>query len=691
MFELLVPAGSPEAVTAAVQSGADAVYLSFDELTACRQAVNFSDSAFEASVRYCRVRSCRVYLAMNAPIREDELQKAAGLALRAQRAGVDAIIVRDMGLFHILRSLLPEMPLFADQSMGFYTPESAVLAERLGFKRIFLPAELPMTELRRMAKTPIETAVFVQSSLCASVAGQCRMSVFAGQESAERGLCSAPCRESYSLGGRWDTTPLSFRDRCLLAEIPALKEAGVACICLGGRERRPEYVAAYTKVLRRAADNGEQPALPDREEMERAFCRYGVAKKDIFECADQPEAADRRREKYCTAIREGYSRGEERRVDVEFAVMARKETEHVYLAAQDKEGHKAAMEGPHASPAGELAITEDGLRDAMYRTSGTPYRCTELHVLAKEGLRLSAPELDAARRRLLYNLSEERAKVPERKEGLFPEARRSPHITALPGVNFSFQSAEQMLPELAELKPLGVYAPLELLAAKPECVKPFKDNGAIPAAILPAAVSGAREEEDLRSLLRKVKEAGIEWVLTGSPGLAVIAGQEGMKVRGDMELALTNSYALEAMAALGFRSVTISPELTMQRIRNMRKPMDTELVAYGRIPVMVTPTCLLKASAGRCTCTTPGQMADTHGGVWPVTRHFGCRNIVWSSRKLWLADKNAEWADAGLWAIRLSFSTESPRECLEVAKSYMQGTGYHPNGMTRGAYYRGLL
>ena len=114
MFELLVPAGSPEAVTAAVQSGADAVYLSFDELTACRQAVNFSDSAFEASVRYCRVRSCRVYLAMNAPIREDELQKAAGLALRAQRAGVDAIIVRDMGLFHILRSLLPEMPLSTD-------------------------------------------------------------------------------------------------------------------------------------------------------------------------------------------------------------------------------------------------------------------------------------------------------------------------------------------------------------------------------------------------------------------------------------------------------------------------------------------------------------------------------------------------------------------------------------------------
>ena len=102
MVELLVPAGSPEAVTAAVQNGADAVYMSFDELSDCRQAENFSDSAFEASVRYCRVRGCRVYLSLNAPVRDDELQKAGGLALRAQRAGVDAVIVRDLGVYYIL-------------------------------------------------------------------------------------------------------------------------------------------------------------------------------------------------------------------------------------------------------------------------------------------------------------------------------------------------------------------------------------------------------------------------------------------------------------------------------------------------------------------------------------------------------------------------------------------------------------
>lgn len=691
MLELLVPAGSPEAVTAAVQSGADAVYLSFDELTGCRQSVNFPDNAFEAAVRYCRVRGCKVYLAMNAPIREDELQKAAGLSLRGQRAGVDAIIVRDMGLFSVLKQLLPEMPLFADHRMGFYTPESAVLAERLGFKRIFLPPEMSMTEIRRMAKTPIETAVFVQTSLCASAAGHCRMSAAAGQESADRGLCSGVCREKYTFGGRWDTTPLSYKDRCLLPEIPALKEAGVACACIGNRERRPEYVAAYTKVFRKAADNGEQPAAPEREELEKTFCLYGTAEKEIFETADVPGQPDRRREKYCTAIREEYSRTEQRRVDVRFAVLARSETDHVYLAAQDEQMNKAALEGPLPDPLGDVALTEAGLRDPMYRTSGTPFRCTEVNVVAKEGLKVIGAELDAVRRRLLYRLSEERARVPERREGLFPEPPRALSRDALPGVNFSFQTAEQMLPELAELKPLCVYAPLELLAAKPELAKPFTDNGAEAVAVLPAVVSGAKEEEDLRSLLQKVRDAGITRVLTGNMGLAVMAGQSGMKVRGDMELALQNSFALQMMAATGFQSVAISPEMPMRQLRLLPKCMDTELIAYGRLPVMVTPNCLLKASAGRCTCTTPGQMADTHGGVWPVTRHFGCRNIVWAPRKLWLADKSEDWTDCGLWAIRLCFSTESPRECLEVAKSYIQGTGYHPNGMTRGTYYRGLL
>ena len=114
----------------------------------------------------------------------------------------------------------------------------------------------------------------------------------------------------------------------------------------------------------------------------------------------------------------------------------------------------------------------------------------------------------------------------------------------------------------------------------------------------------------------------------------MMAGQEGFRIRGDFDLAVMNSYTLSGMASAGFLSAMLSPELTFADIREMPKCMDAELAIYGRLPVMVTQTCLLKASAGRCTCTTPGQMADTRGGVWPVTKHFGCRNTVWAARKL---------------------------------------------------------
>ena len=693
MVELLAPAGSPEAVTAAVQSGANAVYLSFEDLTGCRRTENIPNSEFESVVRYCRIRGCRAYLALNIPVREDELNKAAGLALRAQRCGVDAIIVRDLGLFRIFRSLLPEMPLFADAHLGFYTPESAAIAQRLGFRRVFLPPDLPLEDIRRMAQCPIETAVWVQTPLCAAACGTCRMSAFAGRESAERGLCSELCREQYTLGGRWDTTPLSWKDRCMLPACRDLIDAGAACLAIGSRERRSEYVSAFTDVWATAIRESQLPAEPELERLERVFLPWGAAKKDLYETAEAPEKIPGETEAVCAEQRRNYTSGEARRVGVSFAVAAKDAHSSVILGAQDTDKTIAAIEGPVPDDAGDVELTEDGLREAMYRTAGTPFRCTEVRVQSPAGekLRVSGIELDEARRRLLYKLSEERAKIPDRKEGDFPETPRIAPAPHLPAINFSFQTAAQMTPELAALCPECVYVPLELLAENPSVTDAFRENGAEIVAALPSVAFGEKEESELRALLAKVHESGVTQALTGNLGLAMMAGQEGFRIRGDFDLAVMNSYTLSGMASAGFLSAMLSPELTFADIREMPKCMDAELAIYGRLPVMVTQTCLLKASAGRCTCTTPGQMADTRGGVWPVTKHFGCRNTVWAARKLWLGDVTQEWIDLGLWAVRLCFSTESARECLEVAESYIQGTHYKPNGITRGLYYRGVL
>ena len=690
MIELLSPAPSPEAVTAAVQNGADAVYLSFDDLNDCRSAVNFLDDAFEAAVRYCRVRDCRVYLALNVPVRADEMQKAGGLALRAQRAGADAIIVRDMGLFAVLRRLLPEMPLFADHRMGFYTPESAMAAAALGFQRIFLPPEMPLEEIRRLAAVDIETAVFLQTSLCPAAAGTCRMSSMSGHGSADRGQCAELCRETYTLGGRWDTTPLSWKDRTLLTDIPALKDAGVDCVVIGNRERPVEYVAAYTAEARNALEDDQKPANADRDTMERVFVPYGVAKKRIFERAEPHSEEPRAVERYCAALRRTYADTEIRRVDVRFAVVAQSKDQPITLGVQDHDGHQSVLRGPYPDPIGDEALTEDNLREIMYRTAGTPFRCEDVECALGEELRVNGLELDEARRRLLYILSEERSQVPPREEGLFPSEPFGAAHPVVPAINFSVQTADQLTPELAALRPACVYVPLEVLYRRGELIRPFLDEGCTVAAALPSVACGAEECRDLRTMLADVRENGVAEALTGNLGLALIANQEGFTLRADLDLAVMNDYALRALGASGFISATLSPELSLDQIRALNKPMDTELVIYGRLPAMISETCLIKESAGRCSCTTPAQMADTHGGVWPVTKHFGCRNTVWMAKKIWMEDLTSEWIQCGLWAVRLNFSTESPRECLDVANAYIRGESYRPNGMTRGAYLRGV-
>ena len=352
MLELLACAGSPEAVTAAVQNGADAVYLSFDELTDCRKAENFADASFETAVRYCRVRGCRVYLALNTPVREDEMPKAGGLALRAQRAGVDAVILRDLGLLSVLRSLLPDMPLFADKHLGFYTPEGAAAAASLGFQRIFLPPELPAEEIRRLAGCGIETQVYVQTSLCAAAAGTCRMSVMAGRGSEDRGLCSEPCREGFTFGGRMDTTPLSFRDRSLLSRVRELEEWGVTGVCLGDRDRTPEYVAAYTAVLRKAIREDLQPAALDLELMDSMLVPFGTARQQVYEPAEPHETDRRTRERYLAQIRSTYTEGEERRVPVSFAVVTTGRTSPSTWAPRTGTDIPRPSRGPGRSPTG---------------------------------------------------------------------------------------------------------------------------------------------------------------------------------------------------------------------------------------------------------------------------------------------------------------------------------------------------
>lgn len=693
MIELLSPAGSPEGVIAAVQNGADAVYMGMGAFNARRGAKNFTDEEFVKAVRYCHVRGCKVYVTLNTLVNDREMRDAVAAAKLASDAGADALIVQDLGMSYAIRCALPDIPLHASTQMSLHNLAGVEAAAEMGITRAVLARELSFEQIRFITKNAsIETEVFVHGALCFCHSGQCYMSALIGRRSGNRGLCAQPCRLQYSLGGRMDDHPLSLKDNCLVDQIRRLEEAGVASLKIEGRMKRPEYTGIVTGVYAKAIREQRNPDKEEMELLEKTFSRQGFTqgyfigdKLDMFGVRSEP---DKDADKIFAAARKQYAEGEMRRVPVHFYTVLEK-GEHIKAIAFDDDGHKAIATGPVPERAKRQGLTEQYLIEQMFKTGGTPYNCIENKAKAEPGLYLPASEINELRRKLIAQLSAEREKAPERRTLRIPAPPVNVPAISDPARIYQVRTAEQLTPELAELKPDYIYFPAMELAENFEPLRPFIDNGARPVAVMPRVITDDQSRE-VYAALEKLFDYGVNEALTGNLGHVFIARQAGMKVRGDFGLNAFNSYTLRVLQDAGFISATASFELRLAQIKAMAKPIDTELIIYGRLPLMVSDQCIIRQSAGRCNCQTPGQLSDRMGSVFPVVKEFGCRNVIYNAHKLYLADKRDDLYALGLWGLRMLFTTESPRECVEVAKGYLGLTDYKPNVLTRGLYYRGV-
>ena len=693
MMELLSPAGSPEAVIAAVQNGADAVYLGFGDFNARRSAHNFTPDEFEKAVRYCRLRNCKVYVTLNTLVNDREMTAAVNAARMASEKGADAILVQDFGLAKVLRRTVPDIPLHASTQMSIHNLAGAEAAAQLGMTRIVLARELSLEEIRFISKhCSAETEVFVHGALCFCHSGQCYMSAMIGRRSGNRGMCAQPCRMQYSLGGRMDDYPLSLKDNCLANRLQALEEAGVACVKIEGRMKRPEYTGIVTGVYSKLLKEKRNPTPDEMELLARTFSRQGFTqgyldgdKSDMFGIKAEP---DEEIDSLYADARKAYSTGEVRRVPIHFYSLVEK-GERAKAIAFDDNGNRAAAFGPVPERAKRQGVTANYIVEQMYKTGGTPFTVVENQAKADEGLFLPAAEINELRRKLISELSEKRMTPPQRRSFAMPVAPEDRGRRGEPEAIFQITTAEQLTPELAALKPHFLYAPAAVMAENYSSVFPFLTGGTTPVAVLPRVITDD-ETEEIFSTLEKLHEYGVNQALIGNIGHVALAKQAGMEVRGDFGLNAFNSQTLDVLRAAGFLSATASFELRIQQIRDMQKPLDTEMIIYGRLPVMVSDQCIIRQSSGRCNCQVPGQLADRTGSVFPVMKEFGCRNVIYNAHKLFLADRRDELLSAGLWGMRLLFTTESARECVEVAKAYLGMTDYQPNMLTRGLYYRGV-
>lgn len=693
MLELLSPAGSPDAVIAAVQNGADAVYMGFGAHNARRSADNFTEDEFAKAVRYCHIRGCKVYVTLNTLVGDREMT-AADLARKASDYGADAILVQDLGLMRVLRDAVPDIPLHASTQMSIHNLAGVEAAAEMGFTRAVLARELSLDQIRAISKhASIETEVFVHGALCFCHSGQCYMSALIGRRSGNRGACAQPCRMQYSMGGRMDEYPLSLRDNCLVDYLRQLEDAGVACAKIEGRMKRPEYVAVVTDVYARCIRERRTPTPAEQEKLELAFSRQGFTQGYLLgqkgpDMLGTRAENDRAAEKMFSAARKAYAEGEMRRVPVKFYVMAR-QGEPIMAAVEDSEKHRAVLTGPVPERAERAAMSEQSLAEQFAKTGGTPYYSTGTECRIDPDLYLPASAINDLRRRLITGLKEARAALPERRSLPVAPLPQGKNYYSDPARIYQVLSAEQMTPELAALKPDYLYVPVEALGEAPERIEPFAAQGTQIVAVLPRVVTDDQAEE-LDGLLRTARGHGVQQALVGNMGHIFYARRAGMQLRGDFGLNVFNSYTEELLRQAGFLSVTASFELRMAQIRDLAKAVDTEMIVYGRLPCMITEQCVIRNSAGRCNCHIQNNLTDRRGSAFPVVRAFGCRNVIYNAHKLYLADKREDYESAGLWGVRLLFTTETPRECVEVAKSYLGLTDYRPNGLTRGLYYRGV-
>ena len=276
MLELLAPAGSMEAVAAAVQNGADAVYLGYGDFNARRNAKNFSEEEFAAAVSYCHLRGAKVYLTLNTLLTDRELPRAAEVAAQASAIGADAVLIQDLGVLRMRRQTAPDLPVHASTQMTLHNLDGVKMAADLGLTRAVLSRELSRDQIEYICqRAPIEIEVFAHGALCMCYSGQCFLSSVIGGRSGNRGLCAQPCRLKYGWMDKADAYPLSLKDLSLAGHLRELRRMGVACVKLEGRMKRPEYVAVVTGIYARAIKEDREPTEEELEQLRAAFSRQG--------------------------------------------------------------------------------------------------------------------------------------------------------------------------------------------------------------------------------------------------------------------------------------------------------------------------------------------------------------------------------------------------------------------------------
>ena len=692
MLELLAPAGSMESLRAAVQNGANAVYLGCGIYNARQGAKNFTPQALTEAVKYCHVRDVAVHLTLNTLVSDKETQELVQLIRHAAQSGVDAFIVQDLGVVRLCRQIAPHIPIHGSTQMTIHSLPGVLLCAAWGLSRVVLSRELSREEIRYICQnSPIEIEVFGHGALCMCYSGQCYLSAAIGGRSGNRGRCAQPCRQSYGYG-RWQNQyPLSLKDSCLVRELKELEQMGVASLKLEGRMKRPEYVAAVTGIYRKALDTHMVTRDMEKTLLD-AFNRQGFT-QGYYDGALGGEMFGVREDTrenaaFFKELRQTYETGETPLVPIRFQAVVRPGL--TQLTVIDPQNRVCTAQGPAPETARVAELTKEVLIARLTKTGGTPYRCVEAAVEIEPGLSLSASAINGLRRDVLNQLTALRARrdVPALGRPERIPNYRTPQEP--PVYNIQVTTKDQITGRLLKMQPNLLYVPLHLLTEDAAFTRDLVKKVRV-CPVLPRVVHDG-ELARLKEQLRSLRALGIREALVGNLGLLLPVRECGMHPRGDFGLNIYNSAALQSIREMELRSQCLSFEMTLPQIRDAKKGLPCEILAYGRLPLMITENCLIRGRTGQCTCHLgSAKLVDKTGSEFPVIRDGNtCRSVLLNGKKLYWLDRQEDLARLGLWAVRLYFTTENPQEVDRVLSACRSGEAMDPGACTRGLYLRGL-
>ena len=677
-MEILSPAGNMAALTAAVRSGADAVYLGLKDFSARKNADNFERDELLAAVKYCHIRGVKVYITVNTMIKESELSAALDAVLFAFNCGADAFIISDLGLISVLKERLPQASLHASTQMTVHSPAALKPLKRLGIKRVVLAREMSRKEIKEFCAAAkeegIEVEVFVHGALCMCVSGQCLLSSVLGGRSGNRGLCAGPCRLEFSASGSGGYD-LSLKDLSLLSFVRELESFGVASLKIEGRMKRPEYVAAATFAFRNALDGKTDENL--KLALKNVFSRSGFTDGYYTSRLGSDMFGVRTKEDVISsgdtfAFLHSLYKNERQSVPLEFSAQI-KEGENILLTAKDADGNTVSAKGEIPQAAKNKATDSAAVISALSKLGGTPYYAKKTDLKLDSGLFVSAAELNRLRREVIELLNEKRAGFC-RDEKLVYSIDKHAENTREPKTYARFLSLKQIPADISGID--AIILPLGCdFSALPENV--------IKIAELPRYIT---DEAALKARLFDLKAGKVTAVYCGNLSAIELARESGLNVIASNGLNCANSESLKTLSLLGVKEAVLSAEVNLREAKEL-SGAQKGIFAYGRLPLMLTRNCPVKNAKTCKECGKKGALKDRKGVLFPVACKEGYSEVL-NCAPLYLGDKQDCFSAFDF--LLFYFTDESGAAAREILNMYKKNApADFP--FTRGLYYKNLL